>query len=342
MRQPRIKVPSHHPVAYYHCISRVVNREFIFGDLEKAMFVKFMRSYERFCGVRVVTFCVMSNHFHILVEVPRRPEQLPDDEALLELIATLGGESSAGTVRQILQRLRAEGSEGSIAAAEALRESYFSRMWDVSMFMKSLKQRFTVCHNRQHSRKGTLWEERYKSVLVEGSGDALATMAAYIDLNPLRAGMVTDPKAYRFCGYGEAVAGEATALAGLAVIARYLSNASEVATNLVLAEYREWIYGQGEERGVDESGAPVRRRFSQEAVQEVIAAKGQLTRQELIRCKVRYFVDGCVIGSKAFVDEIFHGNRERFGASRQDGGRKMRSTTPALFSMRNLAANVYA
>ena len=306
------------------------------------MFVKFMRLYERFCGVRVVTFCAMSNHFHILVEVPRRPEQLPDDEQLLELIGSLGGESSAGTVRQILERLRAEGSESSIAAAEALRESYFSRMWDVSMFMKSLKQRFTVCHNRQHNRKGTLWEERYKSVLVEGSGDALATMAAYIDLNPVRAGMVTDPKAYRFCGYGEAVAGELPALAGLAVIARYLSNAAEVVTNLVLAEYRKWIYGQGEERGVDESGAPVRRGFSREAVQEVITAKGQLTRQELIRCKVRYFVDGCVIGSKAFVDEIFHGNRDRFGASRQDGGRKMRSTTPALFSMRNLAANVYA
>ena len=128
MRQSRMKVPSHHPMAYCHCISRVVNREFVFGDLEKAMFVKFMRLYERFCGVRIVTFCVMSNHFHILVEVPRRPEQLPDDEALLELIASLGGESSAGTVRQILERLRAEGSESSTAAAEALRESTFSRM----------------------------------------------------------------------------------------------------------------------------------------------------------------------------------------------------------------------
>jgi hypothetical protein len=48
--------------------------------------------------------------------------------------------------------------------------------------------------------------ERFKSVLVE-DGEALRTMAAYIDLNPVRAGMVKDPKDYRWCGYGEAMGG---------------------------------------------------------------------------------------------------------------------------------------
>ncbi|MCK5924075.1 MAG: transposase, partial [Methylococcales bacterium] len=40
------------------------------GDVEKEQFVRLMRLYEAFCGVRVLSFCVMSNHFHILVEVP--------------------------------------------------------------------------------------------------------------------------------------------------------------------------------------------------------------------------------------------------------------------------------
>jgi putative transposase len=44
-------------------------------------------------------------------------------------------------------------------------------------------------------------------VLVEGAGYALTTMAAYIDLNLVRAGIVGDPKDYRWCGYGAAVAG---------------------------------------------------------------------------------------------------------------------------------------
>ena len=67
-------------------------------------------------------------------------------------------------------------------------------MWDVSGYLQRLKQRFTQWFNRRKGRRGVLWEERFKSVLVEGSGDPLSTMAAYIDLNPVRAGLVEDPK----------------------------------------------------------------------------------------------------------------------------------------------------
>jgi len=58
-------------------------------------------------------------------------------------------------------------------------------------------------------------EDRYKSVQVEDSETAVRTMAAYIDLNPVRAGMVEDPKDYRWSGFGEAVAGGQSARAGL-------------------------------------------------------------------------------------------------------------------------------
>ncbi|MGE3312392.1 MAG: transposase, partial [Limisphaerales bacterium] len=66
--------------------------------------------------------------------------------------------------------------------------TFHARMYDVSAFMKLVKQRFTQWYNRRVGRKGTLWEDRFRSVLVEGAGDALVTMAAYIDLNPVRAG----------------------------------------------------------------------------------------------------------------------------------------------------------
>jgi hypothetical protein len=81
-------------------------------------------------------------------------------------------------------------------------------MHDLSQFMKILMQRMTQWFNREHQRKGTLWEERFKSVIVE-SGDASRMMAAYIDLNPVRAGMVADPAEYRWSSYGEAVGGGA-------------------------------------------------------------------------------------------------------------------------------------
>ncbi|NJM39204.1 MAG: hypothetical protein HC845_15880, partial [Akkermansiaceae bacterium] len=56
--------------AIYHCISRVVDRRFVFEKREREAFRMFMRMYENFSGCRVLSYCVMSNHFHILLEVP--------------------------------------------------------------------------------------------------------------------------------------------------------------------------------------------------------------------------------------------------------------------------------
>jgi hypothetical protein len=70
--------------------------------------------------------------------------------------------------------------------------------------MKTLLQRFTRWHNKRSDRSGNLWEETFKSVVVE-DGLASRTMAAYIDLNPVRAGMVADPAEYRWSSDGEAM-----------------------------------------------------------------------------------------------------------------------------------------
>ena len=61
MRQARIRGEG---VSYYHCVSRVVDRRFILGDEEREYFVCLMRKLEAFLGLRVVTYAVMSNHFH--------------------------------------------------------------------------------------------------------------------------------------------------------------------------------------------------------------------------------------------------------------------------------------
>ena len=96
--------------SFYHCISRVVDRRKVFAPQDKEVFRKIMRNLERFMGVRVVTYCVMSNHFHLLVEVPDRETLAPlREDELLELLPLLHDAGTVETVEQELERARETG-----------------------------------------------------------------------------------------------------------------------------------------------------------------------------------------------------------------------------------------
>lgn len=179
---------------------------------EGEAFRMFMRMHEDFSGCRVLSYCVMSNHFHLLLEMPPMAKSGLNDEVLLQRLSGLYSEAFVTGVAAELTEARMAvatetGDDGATRVAE-IHARFTYRMHDLSEFMKGLLIRFTRWFNRVHSRKGTLWEERFKSVIVE-SGVAARTMAAYIDLNPVRAGMVKDPADYRWSSYGEAVGGGA-------------------------------------------------------------------------------------------------------------------------------------
>ena len=316
MRQARLKAPDDHEVAYYHTISRVVNRAFVLGEEEREQFVEMMRCYEHFCGVRVLTYCVLSNHFHLLLAVPRRPEVLPGDAELLARAKAVFSPQELGTLRWKLEHWR---GSGAAAEADALRAKVCGRMWDLGFYMKGLKQRFGGWFNRRSGRRGTLWEERFKSVLVE-SGEALAIIAAYIDLNPVRAGLVADPKDWRWSGYGAALGGARKARGGLCEITR-LHRGADMAEEEALAAYRSFVFEAAAERAPGPNGARGRRGATPEAVAQVFAAHGRLSRGELLRCRVRHFADGAALGTKKFVEAVFAKERHRFGARRKTGAR---------------------
>ena len=108
MRQARIRGKG---LSYYHIISRVVDRRFILGDEEREHFVALMRKLEAFLGLRVVTYVVMSNHFHLLIEEPDR-DNLPamDRETLLQRLGYLYKQSTVDAVREELDRASAQGN----------------------------------------------------------------------------------------------------------------------------------------------------------------------------------------------------------------------------------------
>jgi len=324
MRTPRIRGEG---LSYYHCVSRVVDQRFIFQDHEREYFVSLMRKLEAFSGMRVVTYCVMSNHFHLLVEEPDQEDLAPlTADELLRRLRLLYSSHHVKSVEQELQRARDSGNaewENQILARHQ------ARIGNLPVFMKELKQRFTQWYNRRTGRSGTLWEQRYKSTLVEGDPHALMTIAAYIDLNPIRAHLVSSPEDYRWCGYASAAGGDHRAREGLGRIlsaSRHVCGEEfEQAWEETASTYRLWLYDQGEHREIPESGERRGRGgFSAEESEAEIAREGRMSLGEALRCRVRYFTDGAVLGSAGFIESVFERNRAHFGEKRKTGARRMR------------------
>jgi REP element-mobilizing transposase RayT len=316
-----------------------VDGRFVFGDGEREFFAGVLRKLERYSGIRVLTHCVMGNHFHVLVEVPDPEGLAPMDAAtLLERVQALHGVARRREVAQALEWARERGDAKWEAEIFSQHERNMGRL---DRFMKMLKQRFTMWYNRTHGRRGTLWEERYRSVLVEGSAAALRTLAAYIDLNPVRAGLVEDPKDYRWSGYGEAVAGLREARSGLGRV--YGIGGESADWRHVGRAYRKWVYAVTEVQ--PGTGSAVAGVIPEEKVREVLAAGGRLPLATVIRVRVRYFSDGLVLGSREFVEGVFTANRERFGERRRTGARRMRGVASgedeALNVLRDLRVRVF-
>jgi len=195
-----------------HLINRTVNREFLFGRTEKEYFVELMRRVEAFTGCTVLTFVIMSNHYHILLAENGMPE-IDDDELLARMEALYGAEHT--TFKEHKEWLLMCREAGMDHAAEELRQKYLARMHNVAGFMHCLNQRFAQWINKTKNRTGHLWGDRYKRVDVEQDSGALSAMACYIDMNPVRAGLEEDPAMYRWSGYGAASGGVEQAQAGL-------------------------------------------------------------------------------------------------------------------------------
>ena len=111
------------------------------------------------------------------------------EEKLYAHLRTLYTKDYVQCLRKGVEDLRAKGR---MEDAEKVLESFRRRFCDVSIWTKEVKQRFSKWLNKRRERRGTLWMEKFKSVLVQ-DGEALRTMALYIDLNPVRAGIAGEP-----------------------------------------------------------------------------------------------------------------------------------------------------
>ena len=341
--------------ACYHVMSRTVGGELILGDTEKEAFRVLMWKMARFSGIQILTYAVMGNHFHLLVSVPNqkkfveRFEGAEGEETLFKHLKLLYSKDYLSALRYELSEYRERGLP---ELAEEILAKYRKRFCNLSLFVKEIKERFTRWYNKKEGRKGTLWMDRFKSVMVQ-DGEALETMAAYIDLNPVRAGLVKDPKDYRWSGYGEAMGGSKRARRGLCkVVGRPVDSWEEEKNSgrnkkgggLKTCEvYRCWLFGDGYVAGQSEQiqvpkKKQLRKGFSRKEIEQVKEKGGTLSRGQLLRCRVRYFSDGLALGDQDFIETLFQEHREKFGKRREKGARPVRELEKksALFSLRAL------
>jgi len=328
MRLARIKVAPEVGEAVYHCMTRVVNGERVIDDVAKEVLRKQLWAAADFCGVQILTYAILSNHFHVLLKVPVKTA--PPDSELLRRYQLLHPKPTKYQTKRldvIKHQLQAGGPE-----AEVWRARQLALIGDVSAFMKLVKQRFATWFNKSHHRYGTLFAERFKSVLIEPQTRAIETVALYLDLNCVRAGLASDPKDYRFCGYGEAVAGSRIARAGLQAIAGPGQTWAQAQT-----AYREALFGTGTTTKQHAQA------ITPAAFEKVLKEKGRLPLATVLRCRVRYFTDGAVLGSQAFVETHLAAYRLRHGVRERTAPRPLAPIADwgGLNSLRGLRRNAF-
>ncbi|MCG8473381.1 MAG: hypothetical protein MI742_16200 [Desulfobacterales bacterium] len=270
--------------AVYHIMSRTALDGLPFQSVEKDEMVRTIKFFSDVFAVDVYGYAVMGNHFHLLVGV-HPASSLSDDEVKRRYFILYGkGETFP---------------EGRL-------EHYRERFTCLSSYVKEIKQRFSCFYNRRHKRRGTLWGERFKSVMVE-KGTTLANCLAYVDLNAVRAGIVKRPEDYRWCS--------------VAYHAQTGNRDAFLSTDFGLAQfgvgekerfraYRAFLYHAG---GVDKKG---RGKLSGRVLLDAALNDYEMGSLQIFRFRCRYFTDSGAIGSKAFVDKVFSRFKERFGWTR--------------------------
>lgn len=214
-RRPRLENE-----VFVHVMSRVVQRRMLMDERGKREMGRMLESQAAFAGLQVVTFCFLDNHFHVLVRIdPQTAVKEVGDEELVARFRSLYGSKrspSLGVNAEMLEAILQQSGE----RTERIRTRLKSRMGDISVFMREFKTRFTKWYNETYNSVGTFWAERFRSVLVEPGSPALRAVAAYIDLNAVRAGLVEKPDQYAFCGLGLASRGNRKQLAAYGWLAR--------------------------------------------------------------------------------------------------------------------------
>ena len=190
MRMERIKLNE---LSYYHCMNRICGTKdsYPFHDEAKQKFIDILESYSKLYNIHTLSYTVMGNHYHTLIctlQETLSKEVLSDRWEKFYVI------NKDKKWSKFYQARRPDWNDRD----EVTR--WNNRLNDLSDFIKVIQQKFTRWYNKTYNRRGHLWGDRFKSVLIQ-SGKHLWDCTKYVEFNPFRAYLAG--KDYDFSSFGK-------------------------------------------------------------------------------------------------------------------------------------------
>jgi len=278
VRVPRMKVQGR--PCYYHIMNRLSGPldEYPLDDIDKEFAFQLFDQLMSYYLIEPISMTWLGNHYHTVLHVGT---ELPNREAIAERHNAHYGNTKPRVGANDTERCREIGEQ----------------MLDISHMIGVFQQKFSVFYNRTHHRRGRLWADRFKSVILDGE-HALWACVKYVELNPVRAGLSKDPADYRFCTWGRFRGSGSHPFGGN--FAKHLKRSlGEVAENMSEEDVILTFKSEIVRTIAVESGAMGDE--LEEAIKE--AKKPDRMSVRFLR-RTRHWTDGAILGSQRFVREI--------------------------------------
>ena len=273
----------------YHVMSRTALDGFPLGDIEKDFMLDLIKRYSALYFVEILGFCLMGNHFHILIKT--LPEYKFSDQDIKKRYVAFYGDDRVFT-------------DGLIPPLRA-------KLSSLSEFVREIKVGFARYYNKRHNRRGYFWGDRFKSVIVD-KGETLVNCLAYIDLNPLRAGIVHRPEDYRWNSLGYHL--QTNNRDNFLSTDFGLKEFNVKSEKDRIRRYRRYVYEAGAVNRPEKGKTKV---IGDRILEKERNRKFELSRSDRFRYRTRYFTDSGIIGSKEFVSTNYQRFKHLFYAKHE-------------------------
>jgi REP element-mobilizing transposase RayT len=289
-------------------MSRTALDGFPLGDIEKDFMLDLIKRYAALYLAEILGLCIMGNHFHILVKT--LPEYKFTDQDIKNRYVGFYGDDREFT-DEMIPSLRA-------------------KLSSLSEFVREIKVGFARYYNKRHNRRGYFWGDRFKSVIVD-KGETLINCLAYIDLNPLRAGIVSRPEDYRWNSLGYHVQTHNRD--------NFLSTDFGLKEFNVKSEkerirrYRRYVYEAGSVNRPEKGKTKV---IGDRILEKERKREFELGRSDRFRYRTRYFTDSGVIGSKEFVSKTYRRFKHHFNSKNEKKPKPIKGLS-GVYSLKRLS-----